>query len=78
MSTVGPLGGGVGDPRAPTINLKTATAGPLEGGAVDLGAPTINAKKHQWWGPWEAMLEIQERPPATLKIIDGGPPMRQW
>jgi hypothetical protein len=40
----GPLGGFVGDPGAPTINVKTSMVGPLGGGARDLGAPIINVK----------------------------------
>jgi hypothetical protein len=39
-----PLGGGAGDPRAPTINTKNVDGGPLEGYAGDPGAPTINIK----------------------------------
>jgi hypothetical protein len=42
----GPLGGGAGDPGAPTINTKNIDGGPLGGSARYPGAPTINAKKH--------------------------------
>jgi hypothetical protein len=28
-------------------------------------------------GPWEAVLEIRERPSSTLRNIDGEPP-RRW
>jgi hypothetical protein len=42
MSTVAPLVGADGDPRAPTINVKTSMVDPLAGAVGDLGAPTIN------------------------------------
>jgi hypothetical protein len=42
--TTSPMRGAVGDPGAPTINVKTSTTGPLGGGARDPGASTINAK----------------------------------
>jgi hypothetical protein len=29
--------------------------------------PTINAKKCRRWAPWEAVLEIWERPPSTQR-----------
>jgi hypothetical protein len=48
-------------------------AGLLGGGARDLGAPIINAKKCQRRALWEAVPEIRERSPSTLKNIDGGP-----
>jgi hypothetical protein len=48
-------------------------AAPLGGDARDLGVPTINDKKCQRRAPWEAMMEIQVRPPSTLRNIDGGP-----
>jgi hypothetical protein len=38
--------------------------------------PTINAKKRRWWAPWEAVPEVQECPPSTLRNIDDGPPGR--
>jgi hypothetical protein len=49
--------------------------GPLGGaGDIDFGAPTINAKKHRWRGPWEVLeLKIRERPPSTLRNVNGGP-----
>jgi hypothetical protein len=38
------------------------------------GASTINAKKHRRQGPLVLLeLEIQKRPPSTLRAIDGGP-----
>jgi hypothetical protein len=40
-----PLGGGTGDPRAPTINTKKVDDGPLGGVDGDPRALTINAKK---------------------------------
>jgi hypothetical protein len=40
----GPMGGGVGDPREPTINTKIINSGPLGGGAEYPGAPSINAR----------------------------------
>jgi hypothetical protein len=39
-----PLGGGVGDPGAPTINTKNVDGDPLGGDVGDPGASTINAK----------------------------------
>jgi hypothetical protein len=78
----GPLGGADGDPGAATINVKNVNGGPLGGaGAGDSGALTINAKKHRWQAPWEVPeLEIWERPPSTLRNVDGGPPgrCRSW
>jgi hypothetical protein len=50
-----------------------STVGPLGGADGDLEAPIINAKKHQQRPPWEAVLEIWERPSSMLKNIDGGP-----
>jgi hypothetical protein len=46
---------------------------PLGGAkARDPGAPTINAKKHQRWTPRVMPeLENRERPPSTLRNIDG-------
>jgi hypothetical protein len=35
------LGGGVGDPGAPSTNVKTSHGGPLGGTVGDPGAPTI-------------------------------------
>jgi hypothetical protein len=74
------LGGvGAGDLGVPTINAKKHQWWPPLGGAGagDLGAPTINAKKRRRWAPWEVSeLEIQERPPSTLRNINGGPPGR--
>jgi hypothetical protein len=46
---------------------------PLGGSARGPGAPTINAKKYRWWAPWEAISEVRERPPSTLRVINGGP-----
>jgi hypothetical protein len=47
---------------------------PLRGTDGDLGAPTINAKKRQQQAPWEVPeLEIRERPPSTLRNVNGGP-----
>jgi hypothetical protein len=44
------------------------------GGSVGYpGVPTINAKKHRRWAPCEAVPEIWERPPSTLRNVDGGP-----
>jgi hypothetical protein len=42
--------------------------------ARDPRASTINIKKHQRWSPWEAVSEIREHPPSTLRNIDDGPP----
>jgi hypothetical protein len=69
-----------GDLGAPTINVKTSMIAPLGGArAVDPRVPTINAKKHRRWAPWEVPeLEIQERPPSTLRNVDGGPLGRCW
>jgi hypothetical protein len=51
-----------------------STAGLLGGADGDPRVPTINIKKHQWRAPWEALLEIWERPPSMLINIDGWPP----
>jgi hypothetical protein len=51
----------------PPSMQKTPTAGPLGGDARDPEAPTINDKKHRRRAPWEAVPEIWERPPLTLK-----------
>jgi hypothetical protein len=73
---VGPLrGAGAGDPGASTINAKKhrrrAPLGDAEAG--DPEALTINAKKHRRRAPWEMPeLVIRERPPLTLKNVDGG------
>jgi hypothetical protein len=46
-------------------------------GVVDPGASTINAKKRRRRATLEVPeLEIQERPPSTLRNINGGPPVR--
>jgi hypothetical protein len=39
--------------------------GPLGGANGDPRALTINAEKRRRWAPWEAVLEIRERPPST-------------
>jgi hypothetical protein len=44
MSTMGPLVGGAGGPRAPTISARNVNSGSLGGGAGGPGAPTINAR----------------------------------
>jgi hypothetical protein len=75
----GPPGGaGAGDLGVPTINVKTSMAATLGGaGAEDPEALTINAKKRRWRTPSEVSeLKIRERPPSTLRNIDGGPPRR--
>jgi hypothetical protein len=72
-----PLADADGDLRVSIINVKTSTADPLGGArAGDMGMPTINAKKRRRRPPWEAVLEIRERPPSMLENIDGGPPER--
>jgi hypothetical protein len=49
--------------------------GPMESARVgDPEVPTINARKHHRQAPWRVLMEIQERPPSTLKNVDGGPP----
>jgi hypothetical protein len=60
-----PLGGGARDLGAPTINAKMSMEGPLGGDDGDPGAPTINVKNVDSGPPWEAVPEIQERPPST-------------
>jgi hypothetical protein len=69
------LGAG-GDPGAPTINVTNVECRPLGGaGAIDPGASTINAKKCRRRAPWEVpALEIWERPPSTVRNVDGGAP----
>jgi hypothetical protein len=44
MLTIGPLGGGVGNLGAPTINAENVDDGPLGGVIGDPGASTINTK----------------------------------
>jgi hypothetical protein len=57
--------------------LKNIDSGTPRADAEDLGVPTIIAKKHRWWAPWEAVLEIQECPPSMLKNVDNWPLGRQ-
>jgi hypothetical protein len=54
---------------------KASTTDSLGGAEVgDPGATTINIKKFRRRPPWEVPeLEIRERPPSTLRNVDGGP-----
>jgi hypothetical protein len=49
---------------------------PLGGVAGDPGAPTINMKNVDGGPHWEALLEIRDSPPSTLKNVDDGPTRR--
>jgi hypothetical protein len=54
-------------------HYKMSTVALLGGSDGDSGASTINAKKRRWRAPREAMPEIQERSPSTLKTLTVGP-----
>jgi hypothetical protein len=72
MSTVPPLGGGVGGPGPPTINAKNINGGPMGIGAGYPGAPNIN-KKISTAGPLGGDARGLGAPTINAKNVDGGP-----
>jgi hypothetical protein len=64
-STAGHLGGGVRDPRAPTINVKNIFSGFPVRRCRRSESTHHQRKKHQRWTPGEAMSGIRKRPPST-------------
>jgi hypothetical protein len=48
-----------------TTLLQDVDGGPLGGNAEGSGAPTINVKNIDGGPSWEAVPEVQERPPTT-------------
>jgi hypothetical protein len=73
---VAPLGGSDRDPGAPTINAMKHRWHPPVRRAGDLGAPIINAENIDG-GPYEALMEMRERPSSALRNVDGGLPERR-
>jgi hypothetical protein len=76
MSTVPPLGGGVGGPGPPTIHVKNINGGPMGIGAGYPGAPNIN-KKISTAGPLGGDARGLGAPTINAKNVDGGPPRRR-
>jgi hypothetical protein len=53
--------------------LKISTVDPLGGADRDPRASIINIKKRRRWDHWEAVSEIRECPPSTLKMLTAAP-----
>jgi hypothetical protein len=69
----GPLGGGVGDPRAPTINAKNVNDDPPRRRSWGSGSTHHQNKRRRRWAPWVVVPTIRERPPSMLNTSMADP-----
>jgi hypothetical protein len=64
---VGPLGGAVKDPGTLTTYVRDVDGRPPRRHCRRPKSAHHLCRRRRWWGPWEVLSEIRERPPPMSK-----------